>query len=296
MDLTHENMRNLFYAFNAYLQRGLDGGWTEWTKFCSVINSSTLIEKYPMTIIAGGMREWVGERVINEIAGKMFEVVNKDYEHTEGVNRNDIEDDNIGFYEALFVEMGLNAANLWGELAVEALTAGGRWADGTAFFSASRKIGKAEINNVVNSELTVSSYESARSQMMQFCKPDKTPIGLIPDTLMVGPTLEGTARRILKSELVVESGNTVSNIHKDECDILVNPYLVGDHANKWYLMNTKRGIKPLVVQKRKTGALQRWDKDSDPCVKDHNRCEYGLHYRGAAALVAPQLIIGGNLG
>ncbi|MBR4665240.1 MAG: hypothetical protein IKO93_15345, partial [Lentisphaeria bacterium] len=46
----------------------------------------------------------------------------------------------------------------------------------------------------------------------------------------------------------------------------------------------------------KTGALQRWDKDSDPCVKDHNRCEYGLHYRGAAALVAPQLIIGGNLG
>jgi len=226
----------------------------------------------------------------------MFEVVNKDYEHTEGVNRNDIEDDNIGFYEALFVEMGLNAANLWGELAAAALTAGGNWADGIAFFSASRKIGKATINNVVNSALSVSAYETARSQMMQFCKPDKTPIGLIPDTLMVGPTLEGTARRILKAELVIENNTTVSNIHKDECEVLVNPYLVGDHANKWYLMNTKRGIKPLVVQKRKTGSLQRWDKDSDPCVKDKNRCEYGLHYRGAAALVAPQLIIGGNLG
>ena len=296
MDLTSENMRQLYYAFNAYLQKGLGGGWTDWTKFCSVINSGTLIEKYPMTVISGGMREWVGERVINEIAGKLFEVVNKDYEHTEGVSRNDIEDDNIGFYQALFTEMGLNAANLWPELAAKALTSAGKWADDVAFFSATRKIGKATINNVVSGALSVTTYETARAQMMQFCKPDgKTPIGLVPDTLMVGPTLEVTARRILKAELVVESGNTVSNVHKDECEILVNPFLVGDNANKWYLMNTKRGIKPVVVQQRKIGALQRWDNESDTCVKDKNRNEYGLHYRGAAALVAPQLIIGGNL-
>lgn len=296
MNLTQNTMRNLFYAFNAYLQKGLGGGWTEWTKFCSVINSGTLIEKYPMTVISGGMREWIGERVINEIAGKLFEVVNKDYEHTEGVSRNDIEDDNIGFYQALFTEMGLNAANLWPELAAKALTSAGKWADDVAFFSATRKIGKATINNVVSGALSVTTYETARAQMMQFCKPDgKTPIGLVPDTLMVGPTLEVTARRILKAELVVESGNTVSNVHKDECEILVNPFLVGDNASKWYLMNTKRGIKPVVVQQRKIGALQRWDNESDTCVKDKNRNEYGLHYRGAAALIAPQLIVGGNL-
>lgn len=296
MNLTADTMRNLFYSFNAYLQKGLGGGWTEWTKFCSVINSGTLIEKYPMTVISGGMREWIGERVINEIAGKLFEVVNKDYEHTEGVSRNDIEDDNIGFYQALFTEMGLNAANLWPELAAKALTSAGKWADDVAFFSATRKIGKATINNVVSGALSVTTYETARAQMMQFCKPDgKTPIGLVPDTLMVGPTLEVTARRILKAELVVESGNTVSNVHKDECEILVNPFLVGDNASKWYLMNTKRGIKPVVVQQRKIGALQRWDNESDTCVKDKNRNEYGLHYRGAAALIAPQLIVGGNL-
>ena len=142
-------MRELFFAFNAYLQKGLGGGWDGWTKFCSVINSGTLIEKYPMTIIAGGMREWIGERVINQISGKLFEVVNRDYEHTEMVNRNDIEDDNLGFYQALFTEMGINAANLWPELAAKALTGTGKWADGVAFFSESRKIGKAVINNVV---------------------------------------------------------------------------------------------------------------------------------------------------
>ena len=296
MDLNTDNMRNLFYAFNAYLQRGLGGGWSDWQKFCSVITSGTLIEKYPMTVIQGAMREWVGPRLINEVEGKTFDVKNRDFEHTEGVSRNDIEDDNIGFYAALFTEMGINAANLWPELAVEALTNPGKWADGNPFFSATRKIGKAVINNVVSGALSVSTYETARSQMMQFKKADGTPIGLVPDTLMVGPALENTARRILKAELVVDSGNTVSNIHKDECEILVNPFLAGDNGSKWFLLNTRRGIKPVVVQKRKEGTLQRWDKDSDVCVKEHNRNDYGLHYRGAAAMVAPQLIIGGNLG
>lgn len=294
MNLTTENMRNLFYAFNACLQKGLGGGWSDWTKFCTVINSGTLIEKYPMTVISGGMREWIGERVINEISGKVFEVVNRDYEHTEGVSRNDIEDDNIGFYQALFTEMGLNAANLWPLLAAQALTGTGKWADGTAFFAADRKVGKAVINNKVDGELSTENYEKARAQMMTFCKPDgRTPLGLVPDTLMVGPQLEVEARRILKADLVVADGATVSNVHKDECEVLVNPFLVGDHAKKWFLLNTKRGVKPVVVQQRKVGALVRWDKDSDECVKTLNRNEYGLHYRGAAALIAPQLIVGG---
>ena len=57
MELTPENMRNLYYAFNAYLQKGLGGGWTDWTKYCSVINSATLIEKYPIVSIEDGLCE-----------------------------------------------------------------------------------------------------------------------------------------------------------------------------------------------------------------------------------------------
>ena len=296
MDLNTENMRNLFYAFNAYLQRGLDGGWKDYTRYCGFIKSSARIEKYPQTILAGAMREWVGDRVINEVKGKVLEVVNKDYEHTEGVSRNDIEDDAIGFYEALFYEMGLNAANLWAELSTEALTGNGKWADEKAFFLADRRIGKAAINNIVSGELSAETYEAAASQMMMFTKADgKTPLGLVPDLLVVGPALKNSAKRILKMEMVVEDGVAVSNPNKDEADILVNPYLVGENSKKWFLMCTKRGIKPVVVQKRKEGALQRWDKESDECVKVHNRNDYGIHYRGAAALVTPQLIIGGNL-
>ena len=296
MNLNSETMRNLFYAFNAYLQRGLDGGWKDYTRYCGFVKSTARIEKYPQTILAGAMREWVGDRVINEVKGKVLEVVNKDYEHTEGVSRNDIEDDTIGFYESLFYEMGLNAANLWAELSTEALTGNGKWADEKAFFLADRKIGKAAINNIVSGELSAETYETAASQMMMFTKADgKTPLGLVPDLLVVGPALKNTAKRILKMEMVVENGVAVSNPNKDEADILVNPYLTGENSKKWFLMCTKRGIKPVVVQKRKEGTLQRWDKESDECVKEHNRNDYGIHYRGAAALVAPQLIVGGNL-
>jgi len=296
MDINSENLRNLFYTFNAYLQRGLGGGWTAWERFGAVIPSHSFIEKYPMTVISGAMREWVGERVINELSGKTLDVVNRDFEHTESVNRNDIEDDNLGVYTPLFAEMGINAANLWPQLATDALVGAAKWADDADFFCANRKLGKAVINNIVSGELSASTYETARARMMGFQRPDKTPIGLVPDTLMVGPSLENTARRLLKAEMIAENGVSVSNIHKDECEILVNPFLIGDHAAKWFLMNTRRGIKPVAVQKRKEGALQRWDRDEDACVKDHNRCDYGLHYRGAAAPVAPHLVIGGNLG
>lgn len=293
MELTAAKMNQLFIAYNALLQKGFEIAWTDWTKFCTVITSSTALERYPMTIIEGSMREWVGERVVNEIAGKTIDVKNRDFEYTQGVNRNDIEDDNIGFYQSLFTEMGYNAASLWPQLVADILKSPGKWADGNPFFG-NRKIGKATINNTIADALTAANYEAAREQMMNFHKADgKNPIGLIPDTLMVGPSLEKTVKRILKAEIVAEGGVAVSNINADECDILVNPYMTGALASKWYLMCTKRGVKPVIIQKRKEGALQRWDKDADECVKSKNRNEYGLHYRGEGALLVPQLIIEG---
>lgn len=295
MELTPHNMDSLFFAFNALMQKGLGTSWTGWNKFASVVHSSTGIEKYPSTVIGSGMREWVGERVVNAVKGKLLEVRNKDFEHTVGVSRNDIEDDMIGFYNALFTDLGIEAGALWGKLATEALCKAGKWADGADFFSASRKIEKTSVNNVVAGALTMANYETARAQMMAFSKADGSPLGLVPDTLMVGPALEGTAKRLLATDLIAEGNTTVSNIHKDECVVEVNPYMTGTHANKWFLLCTSRGFKPVAVQKRKEGALQRWDKDSDDCVKSKNQNEYGLHYRGAAVATSPYLVIGGNL-
>ena len=42
MNLTADTMRNLFYSFNAYLQKGLGGGWTDWTKADGVSTLGTV--------------------------------------------------------------------------------------------------------------------------------------------------------------------------------------------------------------------------------------------------------------
>ena len=290
MELTRENLDSFFFSINGNFNKGLGQVWSGFEKFAVVLNSSTLMEKYPMTLMTGAMREWIGERVVHELSGKMVSVLNRDFEHTEGVSRNDLEDDTYGFFAPLFEAIGTEAGNLWGRLATEALTNPGKWADDAAFFG-SRKIGKATINNLVSGTLTVSNYETARARMMDFKAADGvTPLGLVPNLLIVGNALEGTAKRIFKTDLVVENNATVSNIHRDEVEIVLDPFLAG---NDWFLACTNRGLKPLAVQRRKIGSLQRWDKDSDECVKNRKRYEYGIDHRGAAAAICPHLIIKG---
>lgn len=290
MQINRENLDSLFFSICAKYNRGLAQVWKDFEKFCMIVPSATAMEKYPQMLLTGAMREWIGERVVNEIAGNVITVRNRDYEHTEGISRNDIEDDQIGFFAPLFEAIGIEAGNLWGRLATEALTAPGKWADGADFFG-SRKIGKATINNLVSGALTVANYETARARMLDYRAADgKTPLGLVPNLIVVGSCLEATAKKIFKTDLIAEGGTTQSNIHRDEVEICVNPFLTG---NDWYLACTNRGVKPLAVQKRKEGSLVRWDKDTDGCVKDHNRNDYGVHSRGAAACVAPHLILKG---
>ena len=290
MNITRDNLNSLFYAINANFNKGLAQVWPGFEKFSMVLNSSTLMEKYPMTLMTGAMREWIGERVVNEPSGNMVTVINRDFEHTEGISRNDIEDDTFGFFAPLFEAIGTEAGNLWGRLATEALTNPGKWADDAAFFG-SRKIGKATINNLVSGSLTVSNYETARSRMMSFKAADGvTPLGLVPNLLIVGTAIEAAAKRLIETDLVVENNATVSNIHKDEVEIVLDPFLTG---NDWFLACTNRGLKPLAVQKRKVGSLQRWDRESDDCVKNSKRYEYGIDHRGAAAAICPHLIIKG---
>ena len=295
MKLTRENLDALFTALNAALLKGLAKTWTGWQKWAMTVQSSGAGETYPLALVTGGMREWIGPRVRNKLDTGKLTVLNKDYEHEEAVGRNDIEDDHIGMYAPIFEAMGVDAGNLWGRLATSALTDAGNWADGAPFFG-TRTLGKRNsVSNTVSGALSLSTYGTARARMMGFCDAAGNPLGLVPDLLMVGPSNESAAKSILSADLVVSGGSTVSNTHKGEGEVQVNPYLVGDHAGKWFLFCTTRGLKAVAVQKRKEGQLVRFDRDSDDCVRDRNECLYDLHYRGNAAAVQPLLVIGGNL-
>ena len=81
-----------------------------------------------------GIHEWVGQRAINALNLGKLTVVNRDFENTVTVSRNEIEDDQYGVYAPLIGMMGADAENLWKKLAIEALIGNGDWADENPFF------------------------------------------------------------------------------------------------------------------------------------------------------------------
>ncbi len=83
---------------------------SDFNQVATVIKSSSKSETYGWLGKFPKMREWVGDRVIKDMAGHGYSIVNKDFEATVGVDRNDIEDDNLGHYAPLFQEMGTSAA------------------------------------------------------------------------------------------------------------------------------------------------------------------------------------------
>lgn len=82
----------------------------DFTKVATVITSTSKSETYGWLGKFPKMREWVGDRVIKDMEAHGYSITNKDFEATVGVDRNHIEDDNLGIYAPLFQEMGQSAA------------------------------------------------------------------------------------------------------------------------------------------------------------------------------------------
>lgn len=107
-----------------------------WDKVAMKTNSTKGSEKYGWLGDIPGMRKWIGDRVLNNLKDYGFAIVNDDYELTVSVDRNAIEDDELGVYAPLVGMMGDSAARLPDEL-VYALLKGGFTApcyDGQFFF------------------------------------------------------------------------------------------------------------------------------------------------------------------
>jgi phage major head subunit gpT-like protein len=72
-----------------------------WKELATVVPSSTKTNTYGWLGDFPHMREWVGDRVVKDIKESAYTLANQKYESTMGLNREDIEDDNIGQYRVL---------------------------------------------------------------------------------------------------------------------------------------------------------------------------------------------------
>jgi phage major head subunit gpT-like protein len=71
-----------------------------------------------------GMSEWIGQRQVQSLASSGFVIVNKSFENTVGVGRDEIEDDSYGVFNPLMGELGRSAAEFPDELVWPLLNAG----------------------------------------------------------------------------------------------------------------------------------------------------------------------------
>ena len=143
-----------------------------------------------------------------------------------------------------------------GQLAVEALIDGfstgsafGTAYDGAAFFSATHQDGEGPVqsNTAAAAPLALAAYFAARSAMWSLTDEEGDPLGIVPDTLVVGPALEETALEITQASLI-GGGNT--NVARQTANVIVSPRMIGAAANHWFLISLKDAVRPLILQIR----------------------------------------------
>ncbi|MBU5312226.1 Mu-like prophage major head subunit gpT family protein [Tissierella carlieri] len=276
MIVNQQALQGITTGFKTIFNKVFNETKTDWDKIATKVPSETGEESYKWLGKIPRMREWIGDREIQNLTGSDYTIKNKDFELTIGVDRNDIEDDKIGVYNPVVQDIAQSTATFPDTLVFKLLLDGfeNKCYDGQPFFSDTHKIGKKSISNKGTKALTIESYAEARKSIMSIKDENGESLRIIPDTLVVPPALEDTARKILLADQI--DGTT--NIYKDTAELLVVPELAGNDT-AWYLLCTTKPLKPIIYQERKAPKFDTLIDDKDENVFMRKQYLYGVHSR-----------------
>lgn len=296
MIINSQTLDSLRVGFKTEFQRGLGMAPTMRDRVAMTVPSTTFENRYGWLRKLSGMREWIGPRAIDNISEASYAIANRHFEKTVAVDRNDIEDDNLGQYSAMFAEMGELTAALPEQLVWNLLNAGfstNCW-DGQFFFDTDHPITDANGNDTtfantdggagtpwfllctnrtvrpiiyqqrkapefVNKDrptddnvfeqrmflygvdmrcnvgygfpqmawgsrqtLNAANYAVGRAAIQNMKGDGGRPLGLVPNLLVVPPSLESAGRQILNSEY---GTGGITNEWKGTAELLVVPWL-----------------------------------------------------------------------
>ncbi len=190
----------LWVSFNTIFQQTLERTKTRIDDIASAVPSSTRIEHYPIAALTGRMREWVKDRVVQDLAAFEASVRNLTFEHTIGVPREDIEDDVTGAYAlAIQQQAALGVLEPWlqvqDELGVGAFAESVGF-DGVPFFSNShvwqgmKGAAGAPQSNLTAAYLTAPAVYAGIKQMSAFVGPDGVVLMVQPTHFLFSPAME----------------------------------------------------------------------------------------------------------
>lgn len=124
MIVSTENLNRLRVGFSAAMKRGLGQSTALSQRLATRVPSTTKEMRYGWLGKIPNVREWIGARVIQNISESDYSIRERPWELTIGVDRDDIETDNIGIYSPLFEEMGMSTSAFVEQLVFNLLKAG----------------------------------------------------------------------------------------------------------------------------------------------------------------------------
>jgi phage major head subunit gpT-like protein len=142
-------LQALALSFSTIFNEAFTGAPSQWELVAMLVNSTSSEEHYPWLGDVPTMREWIGDRVISDLAAFDYTIKNRDWEATLEVDRNDIDDDKVGLYRPKIQTLG-DAAKRHRDLLVFALLKAGfanRCYDGQYFFDDDHPVGDASVSN-----------------------------------------------------------------------------------------------------------------------------------------------------
>lgn len=296
MIVNKSSIEAIFINLMTTFMNAFDAAPATWDKVAMRVPSTGKQNDYSWLSNFPKMRKWIGDKAVQSLAAFKYTVINDDWEATVEVDRNDIEDDNLGIYAPQAQMAGYSAKQLPDEI-IFALINGGfsnTCYDDKAFFATDHKVGKASVSNKGTTDLSFaslaaaqSSYGAARTALRKMKDDEGRPLNITPNILLVPPALEDTGRALLTSDRL-EDGKP--NPYKGTAELVTDARLASDKA--WFVLDTTKPVRPFFYQERKApNFVQQTDPQSEN-VFMRKKFKFGAEARAAGGYGFWQLAYG----
>jgi len=256
--------------------------WSD--KLFTDIPSSTNVNTYGWMAAIGEMREWIGPRAVEGLKERVYQISNKTYEKTIGVQREKIDDSDIS--DAGMVARGLaETGKKLPDVLLKSLLQNGHLSsavayDGQNFFDTDHPTDLdgtgTQSNYFTTTALTAANFRAVRLAMYQYKGENGRVLTQTNDlVLAVPPALEGAAEDIIISPFLA-SGAT--NVNAGKARLWVIPDLAGQDTT-WYMFFLGGSLGPFIKQTRRPLALTPKVSSQDDNVFWENQYIWGVDAR-----------------
>lgn len=316
MEITPASLDVIFFGLDARYNAALQAiaAETYWQKLCTDTPSKARENRYFwLDFISDKAEEWLGERTISNLALREYALVNRDWQRTIELDRNTIEDDQVGAFAPKVDMLGVAAGQLWDQLLTTSLQIGDSTTnplatiyDGQPYYSASHPIqvdnpaSATFSNEFTGSPLTAANFNANRVTMMGYLGNNLNPVYVRPNLIVVPPALEMTAHQILNMTFIAPTvglGMNAANVVQESplkglADVVMSPWLTTAYGNAngdgtWYLEDTTKPIKAHTRQPRKMPQFTYLVNPNDLPVFMRRKFLMGWDARGAVGYTLP---------